>query len=48
MMPAHASMPIVELERLLCQEVGCRVATVERAPVLGPFRMCIRCGRWER
>lgn len=34
--------------RTLCRVVGHRWELVQLQPVLGPFAMCWRCGRWSR
>jgi len=47
-MPSHAALDVEQLERVLCLEVGHREALVQLEPVLGPFTMCTRCGKWHR
>lgn len=43
--PEHASLPIEQLERLLCRELGCAPQLVALEPVLPPFPCCRRCWR---
>lgn len=45
MMPSHATMNIIELERLLCRELEHRwIAARHGAPVT-EFECCRRCGK---
>lgn len=46
MMPPHASLPLVDLERMLCRTLGHR-AIVEDVAV-STFFVCLRCGRFWR
>lgn len=46
MMPAHAAMPLVELERLLCREMGHRAIVEDTA--VSTFFVCLRCGKFWR
>lgn len=48
MIPLHASMELELLERLSCLAFGHVWAVVAKEPAIGPFSMCLRCGRWTR
>lgn len=37
------------LLRAICRRYGHRTTENTRgAPVVGPFKVCLRCGKWER
>jgi hypothetical protein len=46
--PEHATMPLEELERLLCRELGHRADWEERAQPVTEFWICRRCGKFWR
>ncbi len=48
MMPLHASMPLEELERLLCRELGHRAIVDQRGAPVAEFWLCLRCGKFWR
>lgn len=45
MMPAHASMSLVDLERLLCREMGHRWVEARHGAPVTEFYACVRCGK---
>lgn len=45
--PAHATFPIVQLERLVCRELGHRAIEYDAEPV-STFHVCLRCGKFWR
>lgn len=46
--PEHATMPIEQLERLLCAELGHRADWEERGAPVTEFWICRRCGKFWR
>lgn len=45
--PAHVHMPIQQLERVLCAELGHRWVPLLSEPAVNG-RVCLSCGRWSR
>lgn len=44
----HATMPLEDLERLLCREIGHKMIREESGAPVTDFRICIRCGWFTR
>lgn len=44
-MPGHASMMLVDMERLLCREVGHRWVEARHGAPVTEFNCCHRCGK---
>lgn len=47
-MPAHAALPVEQLERLLCRELGHRPVREESGAPVTDFWICTRCGKFGR
>lgn len=45
MMPSHAAMPLVDLERLLCRETAHRWHEERRGAPVTEYLLCVRCGK---
>lgn len=47
-MPSHAAMPLEQLERLLCKQLGHVVVQSTRGEPVTAFPVCKRCGKFWR
>lgn len=45
MTPLHAALPLEELERTICREVGHRPMWIDTAAPVTEFWWCVRCGK---
>jgi hypothetical protein len=48
MIPAHASMLLEDLERLLCREIGHAAVREDRGAPVTDFWLCLRCRKFWR